>query len=274
MKFALNVPVKGNDNFYWVTGRSFFLDIQMEKRRGRWIDYFDLKDAFKIPGCPLCNRVKELSYKFLDNLYYERVLDGGTRVDLVKAKGFCNWHAWMSTEIRHSDSGIAIIYKQLLDIEIEKLSKWTRARGPSDTKLKLKTWKKFLDAILSSWTNKASCPICEAVQEHERFDEGVLLDFIDEEEFSQEFEKSSGICIRHLVRIMETFGEHPSLPWLIERQLQKYKSLSYELGEYERKLDYRFSKEPKGSEVDSWKRVIEQFAGKREVFGNEMNHIR
>jgi len=246
----------------------------MEQKRTKWLDYFELLDALETPGCLLCNRVKELSWKFLDNLYYERVLDGGTRVGLIEAKGFCNWHAWMSTEIRHSDSGIAIIYKQLLDIEIEKLSKWTRARGSSDTKLKLKTWKKYLNAILSSWTNKAFCPICDAVQEHERFDEGVLLDFIDEEEFSQEFEKSSGICIRHLVRIMQTFGEHPSLPWLIERQLQKYKFLSYELGEYDRKRAYQFSNEPNGSEVDSWKRVLEQFAGHREVFGNEMDHRR
>jgi hypothetical protein len=266
--------LKGNDNFYWVTGRSFFLDIQMEKRRGKWIDYFDLKDAFKIPGCPLCNRVKELSYKFLDNLYYERVLDGGTRVGLIKAKGFCNWHAWMSAEIRHSDSGIAIIYKQLLDIEIERLSNWIRAEGPPVKKSSRRAYRRILNTLLSSWIKKASCPICEAVREHERMEEGVLLDFIDEEEFSQEFEKSSGICIRHLVRIMETFGEHPSLPRLIERQLQKYKFLSYELGEYDRKRAYQFSNEPKGSETDSWRRVIEQFVGKREVFGNEMNHIR
>jgi hypothetical protein len=243
----------------------------MEQKRKKWLDYFELLDAGKTPGCLLCNRIKELSWKFLDNLYYERVLDGGTRVELIEAKGFCNWHAWMSTEIRHSDSGIAIIYKQLLDIEIEKLTKWIRARGASGRKMNPKNWKKYLNAILFSWTNKASCPICDAVQEHERFDEGALLDFIDEEEFSREFEKSSGICIRHLVRIMQTFGDHPNLPGLIERQLQKYNFLSYELGEYERKLDYRFSKEPKGSEADSWKRVVEQFAGKREVFGNQMD---
>ena len=243
----------------------------MGKRRERWIDYFDLKDAFKIPGCPLCNRIKEISWKFLDNLYYERVLDGGTRVGLIEAKGFCKWHAWMSTEIRHSDSGIAIIYKQLLDIEIERLSNWVKAAGPSLKKSNLRTYRKILNAILSSWTNKASCPICEAVQEHERMDEGVLLDFIDEEEFSKEFEKSSGICIRHLVRIIQTFGKHPNLPLLIEKQLQKYKFLSYELGEYDRKRAYQFSNEPKGSETNSWKRVLNQFAGRREIFGNEMD---
>jgi hypothetical protein len=105
-------------------------------------------------------------------------------------------------------------------------------------------------------------------------DEAVLLDFIGEEEFSKEFEKSSGICIRHLVDIIKTDRAHPNLPLLVEKQLQKYKFLSYELGEYDRKRDYRFSKEPKGSEADSWRRVLEQFSGQKEIFGNEMDRIK
>ena len=103
---------------------------------------------------------------------------------------------------------------------------------------------------------------------------GLLLDFIDEEAFCQEFEKSSGICLRHLVHIMRTFQEHPNLKFLVEKQLQKYQSLSDELGEFIRKLDYRFSKEPKSSDADFWRRVLEQFSGHREIFGNEMDRIK
>jgi hypothetical protein len=69
---------------------------------------------------------------------------------------------------------------------------------------------------------------------------------------------------------MRTFQQHPNLKLLVEKQLQKYQSLSGELAKFIRKLDYRFSKEPKGSEADSWKRVIEQFSGRKEIFGNEM----
>lgn len=100
---------------------------------------------------------------------------------------------------------------------------------------------------------------------------GILLDFIDEEAFSREFEKSSGICFRHLLRIMKVFDKHSNLSLLVERQVKKYKSSSDELEEFIRKLDYRFSGEPKGSKVDSWKRAIEMFGGKREVFGNDMD---
>ncbi len=240
-------------------------------KRKIWIDYFDLIDALKKSGCLLCRRVNELSWKFLNDLYYERVLDVGTRTSLRKAKGFCNWHAWMSTEIPNSDSGIAIIYKDLLDAEIKTLSRWEEAKGLTEKKKRLKLKKKDPLRFLYSWEEKASCPICLFVKEHEQFEIGTFLDFIDEESFSKEYENSFGICLRHLIRIIEGFGEHPNLSLLIEKQLRKYRSLSNELEEFIRKLDYRFSKEPKGSEVDSWKRVIEQFIGKREIFGNEMD---
>jgi len=246
----------------------------MEKRREKWIDYFDLIDAMKIPGCLFCNRMEVLSLKFLDNLFYERVTDVWTRLGLRKAKGFCNWHAWMSTEIPDGNSGIAIIYKDLLDAEISKLSEWMKARGSSANRKNLRHWKKDLHTFLPSWINKASCPIREMIEDHERMEANALLDFIDEEKFSREFEKSSGICIKHMVYIMQNFGEHPNLLLLGEKQMKKYQFLSDELGEFIRKLDYRFSKEPKGSEADSWKRVVEQFSGHREIFGNEVIHIR
>jgi hypothetical protein len=242
----------------------------MEKRRGRWIDYFDLRDAFKIPGCPLCNRARNLSWKFLDNLFYERVTDVWTRVGLRKSKGFCNWHAWMSVSLPFGNSGIAIIYKDLLDAEIGGLSKWVKRKSFPNKRMDFRCLRKRSDPFFSSWGNKTSCPICKSVEEHEKMAMGVLLDFIDEEAFCQEFEKSPGICLRHLVHIMRTFQEHPNLKLLVEKQLQKYQSLSGELAEFIRKLDYRFSKEPRGSEADSWKKVTEQFAGQKEIFGNEM----
>jgi hypothetical protein len=246
----------------------------MEKRRGKWIDYFDLVDSFRIPGCPLCNRVKKLSLKFLDNLYYERVTDVWTRVGLRKAKGFCNWHAWMSIDLPSNNSGIAIIYKDLLDFEIGELSKWIKRKGLSNKRINFKHLRKRSDTFFLTCGNKASCPTCKSIEEHEKMTINTLLDFIDEEAFCQEFERSSGVCLRHLVHIMQTFSEHPNLKLLVEKQLKKYQSLSDELGEFIRKLDYRFSKEPKGSEVDSWKRVIKQFTGEREIFGNEMGRGR
>lgn len=243
----------------------------MDEKRGKWIDYFDLKDAMKGPGCPLCGRMETLSLKFLDSLFYERVTDVWTRVGLRRAKGFCNWHAWMSAGLPFSSSGIAIIYKDLLDAEIGELSKWMEGQGFSPKRRDLRRQKKRSDRFLPYWESKASCPVCKSVREREKMDMRALLDFIDEEEFSEAFEKSSGICLRHLVRLIQNHRDHPHLILFMEKQKGKYQSLSEELGEFIRKLDYRFSRESKGPEADSWKRVIEQFAGKKGVFGNDMD---
>ena len=245
----------------------------MDEKRGKWIDYFDLKDAMKGPGCPLCSRMEALSLRFLDSLFYERVTDVGTRVNLAKAKGFCNWHAWMSTELPHSNSGIAIIYKDLLDMEIGRLAKWVEKSGDARKSPlgRRRRGRSIREGVVFSWREKAACPICRQIRSHERMDMGTLLDFIDEEAFSRAFDESSGICLRHLLATLEHFDTHPHLPLLVEKQLKKYQSLSDELAEFIRKLDYRFSKEPKGPEGDSWKRVIEQFVGHREIFGNEVH---
>lgn len=243
----------------------------MDEKRGKWIDYFDLKDAMKKPGCPLCSRMETLSLRFLDSLFYERVTDLWTRVGLRKAKGFCNWHAWMSADLPFSNSGIAIIYKDLLDAEIEELSKWVDSQALSPKRRDLRRHRKRSARFFPYRENKAPCPVCKSIKDYEKMEMGVLLDFIDEEEFSEAFEKSSGICLRHLIRLIQNHGEHPHLQLFIEKQMRKYRSLSGELEEFIRKLDYRFSKEPKGREADSWKRVIEQFAGKKGIFGNDMD---
>ena len=66
----------------------------------------------------------------------------------------------------------------------------------------------------------------------------------------------------------------PHLPLLLEIHLTKYQHLAEELKEFDRKHDYRFTHEPWGPEADSWRRVIEQFVGKREIFGNEVIRFR
>ncbi len=247
----------------------------MKEEKRKWLGYFDLIDALKVPGCPLCHRMKTLSLRFLDSLFYERVTDVGTRVGLARAKGFCNWHAWMSTEVPHSNSGIAIIYKDLLEAEIEGFSTWVEKNKPAEGRPlgRRRRGRTLRRGGLASWMGKEPCPICKQVEAHEGMDMGTFLDFMDEEAFTQAFRQSSGICVRHLVVMIERFEAHPNLPLLVERQLEKYRSLTDELGEFIRKLDYRFAKEPKGSERDSWRRAIEQFSGHREIFGNEVLRV-
>lgn len=96
----------------------------------KFITYFQLLDAFKEPGCPVCTRLEEGALRTLDGLMYEQVNDPGTRDRLVESHGFCNWHAWMLPSVHNSASGVAIIYRHLLQETLELLRSARREARP------------------------------------------------------------------------------------------------------------------------------------------------
>ena len=65
---------------------------------------------------------------------------------------------------------------------------------------------------------------------------------------------------------MDEFPGDPQLGRLLEAERDKLITLRGELQEVIRKLAYRYANEPKGAEQTSWRRAIEKFVGKREVF--------
>ncbi len=95
----------------------------------KFVTYFQLLDGFKEPGCPVCSLLTHGAEKALDGLMYEQVNDPMTRDRLVASQGFCNWHAWILPRIGNSATGVAIIYKHLLEVALNVLD---AARHDSD----------------------------------------------------------------------------------------------------------------------------------------------
>jgi len=256
-------------------GRSFlFLGLTVQKNQKRtqkFIAYFDLRDAFGEEGCPICHLLAKRSFAALDSLLYEQVTDPITREQLRNAHGFCNWHAWTLTRILTGQLGVAIIYEDLLGNQIEHLqalrkfirppSMWERLKGlfVQSKALPFLAWRR----------KKSSCPICS----HGSFNEAsylrTLLDFLAELEFARNFERSFGLCLPHLFLAVEQDRDHPNIGILLDLEMKKLKDLRWELKEFIRKHDYRFASEPMGKEGTSWRRAIELFTGKPDVFGNE-----
>ncbi len=238
------------------------------------MSYFNLLDAFSADTCPICALIDKESKRHLHALYYEFVNDAGVRDSLHRSRGFCNWHAWASTEITCSNTGISIIYRDLLNSEIATIREIlnlvasTRASRNPITNFRRK---KDLTLALNDWKKKEACIVCTANAGATLFHLRELLDHLGEEGFSDRFRASMGLCLPHLKILVEKFTSHPNLPLALEVQIEKYQRLSWELGEFWRKHDYRFAHEPKGAESDSWLRVIKQFVGMREHFGNDLH---
>jgi len=242
-----------------------------EEERPRFVSYFELKEAFCEEGCPVCRLLLKWTRRYLDSLFYEYVNDPGVRQQLRESHGFCNWHAWMAATIDNSPSGIAIIYEHLLKDQIDALQSFMRSIGPRSwwTRLKVKRLRiQGAPLILSQRQHKAGCPACGRIEKffEQDFIE-TLLTSLSDPEFADSFQLSFGLCLPHIYQAAGMGRDHPNLPILIDVQLQKLGTLRGELKEYIRKLDYRFMAEPRGEEKSAWRRVIELFVGKPEVFG-------
>jgi hypothetical protein len=231
--------------------------------------YIELVKALNLEGCPICRMIEQASRRRLHTLYHEYVNDLRVRVKLHRSRGFCNWHAWLSTEDPWNDLGIAIIYEGLLNQEIREIEELQKVLPTSKKWVQrlpfvnsYKRWK----GLFKRWQTRTHCPICQSNLGSALYYLSQLIDFLSEEELQNHFRASQGLCLGHFRMLVEHYAQHPHLPAAINIQLEKYRTLSRELEEFCRKYDYRFHDEPRGAEQDSWKRVIEQFAGKREVF--------
>ena len=237
------------------------------------IAYFQLLDACKQPGCPVCTRLEQGATRSLDALMYEQVNDPITRQRLVESHGFCNWHAWILPGIHNSALGVALIYRHLLQETLDRLQAARRDAHPRTRRRRV--WERLTgsrrDPIqMLAWRDrKTRCPMCGFARHAERDDLTTILEYIGEPGFAEAFSRSSGLCLPHVYLAMTIGRDHPHLRTLLAVQEARWKDLVWELEEFARKFDYRYADEAKGRETSSWHRVLEVFTGRSALFGPE-----
>ena len=233
--------------------------------------YFELLDALKESGCPICRLVQKDSRRYLDHLMYESVLDVPTRMQLMGSFGLCSWHAWQLPSLPpvcSPDTGFSIFASDLL----RKFS--LLAVAITERSHQKRGLKSFLRKKVSQFLSKIkekSCPACLHVGQFESYHLKELADFI-EEDFLQAYRASQGICLPHFFLLQENCSSHPNFPLLLELQLVKSQSLRGVLEEFIRKQDYRFQHKITSEEAKAWRVAMEFLAGKPGIFTNEIGH--
>lgn len=243
----------------------------------KFIGYFQLLDAFKHEGCPVCTLLEEGAVKALDGLMYEQVNDPFTRDRLVESHGFCNWHAWMIPSVHNTALGTVLIYKSLLDETLERLEAVRREARPRGRWRRLREsltgWREEPLPMLAWRSKKTRCYLCTFARRTERDALQTILEFMGEADFAEAFSRSSGLCLPHLYGAMGVGRDHPNLQILLAAHAKRWRDLVWELEEFARKFDYRYADEPRGRESGSWHRALEAFVGRAGVFGPERGEL-
>jgi len=216
------------------------------------ITYFNLLDAFKESGCAICTLIKKSIHKSMDDFLYEQVNDPGVRKDIKESFGFCNRHIWQLQKFGDG-FGISIVYKELAQLINKKLEKINNLSA-------------LIKDLNKSRKLKNNCIFCKQQKDVEDRYIAVFIENFMDSELRYHYENSFGFCIPHLLTIINKFKNKKAIEEIIAIESEKISGLIAELSEFQRKHDYRFSKEGFGKERDSWLRVIEKLEGKEGVF--------
>jgi len=218
--------------------------------------YFNLLDALKEQGCPVCFVIKKYAQKFMDDFLYESVNDPGLRKEIKESVGFCNRHAWQFHKLGNG-FGQGIIYEDLMRLILKRLE----GADGSSTSLKA-----ILKQLEKDEQTKKSCIVCKEENDVEERYISVFLDNFDVPELKFAYKNSFGLCLKHLNLAVKSNKNKKFNNEIIAIEAAKLNGLIAEVKEFLRKHDYRFSKEKFGKEGDSWIRAIEKMIGKEGIF--------
>ena len=210
--------------------------------------------------CPVCGREADAVRRSLEALLHEQVTDPLTRRGLRQSHGLCPAHTGLLASLPHANLAVAVIYQQLLRDAREQLGQEHAARSG----------RRFQNTVgaspLAMWHRaRAACHLCLTGEARVVSDLAVIRTHFTESAFREHFGRSAGLCLPHLAQLVDLGPDHPMLPAVLAWHETRWRELDEELGEFARKVDYRYTKEPMGRERDSWLRVLRLFAGTRDV---------
>jgi hypothetical protein len=227
----------------------------MKRKIEKHMPYFDVIEALaKTAECALCMLESDSLKRYFDALLYEMVNDAKVRNELGQSKGYCHRHANMLLDCQ-SGYGTGILYQDQVAAFIECL------RGLSSTGLR-----RFSAGTTRKWNAHPGCPACRIQMESRERGISVFLEGMAEPDMRDVFERSAGFCVSHFFIVVESAKSIDVRKYVTQVQQGKYAVLLEDLAEFDRKHDYRFSRETMGKEGDSWARAVRMIVGQRDLF--------
>ena len=219
-----------------------------------------LRAAYGREGCPVCLVILEYMEHAMDGWEFEGFTDVEHRHQLIRSRGFCPLHTWQLAQ-RHNAFQLALVYNEVLTDVLQELD-----AGGGDTSKRGSIWNR-------GWRKKsrqdeirpvfADCPFCQSRATAQERLVSTLVQLLNVEEERSLLFHSTGLCLTHFAQARQfAVEQHPeTIPHLLACQRTCTQRVLDEVRELARKHDYRFSDEPQGNEMLSWRRAVELCAG-------------
>ena len=230
---------------------------------------YNLVEACRAPGCPVCRLEARAVERYLDRQFYENVNSPAWRDSLRASFGFCHEHAWLAIDKRLGDAlGFSIIYRDIINSLLNQLKDRESTDRPSGRRTSSlrkipERVRNRIEKIRATVTPRKRCPACEHRDETTRRVLSVLVEELKDPQMTDALEASEGLCLLHLRLSFEQVKEDSSSETLLAIHREKLENVSAELSEFIRKNDYQAIKEGFGAEGNAWLRAVSMIIGSR-----------
>ena len=219
-----------------------------------------LRAAYGREGCPVCLVTLEYMEHTMDSWEFEGFTDVEHRHQLIRSRGFCPLHTWQLAR-RHNAFRLGLIYSEVLTDVLQELDADSTG-GPKRESIWNRGWRKKSrqDDIRPAFED---CPFCQSRATAQERLISTLIQLLNAEEERSLLTSSTGLCLTHFAQARQFAEEHSpeTVPHLLTCQRTCIQRVLDEVRELTRKHDYRFSNEPQGDEMLSWRRAAELCAG-------------
>lgn len=106
-----------------------------------------------------------------------------------------------------------------------------------------------------------TCPACKYLQTVSARTCDLVSRAVADPDTSRIYQKSDGLCFRHLPQAVGFCTGCASLDALLRAQKVRLELLQWEIREYQRKQSWTLRYEPKGPEQDAYRRAVAQYTG-------------
>ncbi len=238
--------------------------------------YYDLLDAFRLDGCPVCRLCLAGTERYFDSLNFECINDASVRDRFRAAHGFCRQHAYQWLGQHGRVLATAIIYKDVYTDLREKLRELRYEEPGTFASLAAHLRSRLMGSrfsALTPWLDRLTgrrarvlvgedpCPGCVVRAREEEKAIEALLDSIDEPGFEKAYSLSTGLCLPHLKRALAAAPHQAAFETLAEVELARQDLLLDQMDEIIRKEDPRYQDEPVGLERGAAGRAVRAATG-------------
>lgn len=238
-----------------------------QRERTGWFAKMALKDGLAKGGCLLCEAIRTSLRRYLFRFIYEGMMSGDVRNHFLEGGGFCREHFWQAKAIEEEcwaeGIGVSILCENLVNLATNDLRDWTPIG--MNTEPSILSFRRPTNKRRKVFKSNPSigCIACATVENSEEHYLTSLEGMLQEPEFADRFRQSRGLCLQHLHAASGRWGSLSALELVKAVTLEYLRQLHAELQEFQRKHDYQYKHEPRGSEWSSPRRAIEFLVGPR-----------